>query len=92
MTPDNTNDTKCANAPGADRVSTTAGARPAHPNVDCSTSVNAVLARYPSTGPVFHRFGLDTCCGGRLSVADAARAADVDAETLCGALEEVIAA
>jgi len=92
MTPDNTNDTSCANTHGADRVSIAAGARPAHPNLDCSLSVNAVLARYPSTGPVFHRFGLDTCCGGRLSVADAARAANVDGETLCGALEEVIAA
>lgn len=92
MTPDNTNDTTCAKTRGADRVSTAAGARPAHPNLDCSLSVNAVLARYPSTGPVFNRFGLDTCCGGALSIVDAARAAEVDAETLCGALNEVIAA
>ena len=54
--------------------------------------MNAILARYPSTLPVFNRFGLDTCCGSALSVADAARAADVDAEVLCGALADAIVA
>jgi iron-sulfur cluster repair protein YtfE (RIC family) len=54
--------------------------------------VNAVLTIFPSTIPVFNRFGLDTCCGGALSVADAARAADVDAETLCSALADAIVA
>ncbi|MGH7619005.1 MAG: DUF542 domain-containing protein [Gemmatimonadaceae bacterium] len=60
------------------------------PSLDCSLSVNEVLSMFPSTLPVFNRFGLDTCCGGALSVADAARAADVDAETLCGALTNAI--
>jgi len=61
-------------------------------SLDCSLSVNVILARYPSTLPVFNRFGLDTCCGGALSVADAARAADVDAQALCGALTDAIVA
>ena len=61
-------------------------------SLDCSLSVNAILARYPSTLPVFNRFGLDTCCGGALSVEDAARAADVDAQALCGALTDAIVA
>lgn len=61
-------------------------------SLDCSLSVNVILARYPSTLPVFNRFGLDTCCGGGLSVADAARAADVDAAALCSALADAIAA
>ena len=62
------------------------------PSLDCSLSVNAVLTIFPSTLPVFNRFGLDTCCGRALSVADAARSADVDAEALCGALRDAIAA
>ena len=70
----------------------TTGNQAAHPNLDCSQSVNAVLARYPSTLPVFNRFGLDTCCGGSLSVVDAARAADVDKDLLCGALVDAIIA
>lgn len=68
------------------------GARDGRPSLDCSLSVNAVLTIFPSTIPVFNRFGLDTCCGGALSVADAARAADVDAETLCSALTDAITA
>jgi iron-sulfur cluster repair protein YtfE (RIC family) len=67
-----------------------AAAQAAQKNLDCSLSVNAILARYPSTLPVFNRFGLDTCCGGGLSVGDAAHAADVDAEVLCGALRDAI--
>ena len=68
------------------------GARDGRPSLDCSLSVNTVLTIFPSTIPVFNRFGLDTCCGGGLSVADAARAADVDTEVLCGALTDAIAA
>ena len=68
------------------------GARDGRPSLDCSLSVNAVLTIFPSTLPVFNRFGLHTCCGGVLSVAEAARAADVDAETLCSALADAIVA
>jgi iron-sulfur cluster repair protein YtfE (RIC family) len=60
------------------------------PTLDCSRSVNAILTTFPATLPVFNRFGLDTCCGSALSVADAARAADVDSEALCEALSEAL--
>ncbi|HET7614167.1 MAG TPA: DUF542 domain-containing protein [Gemmatimonadaceae bacterium] len=60
--------------------------------LDCSLTVNAVRAQHPSTLDVFNRFGLDTCCGGRLSVSDAAQAAGVDAKALCAALTDAIAA
>lgn len=60
--------------------------------LDCSHRVNDIVARHPTTRDVFHRFGLDTCCGGSLSVADAARAHGVDADTLCSELTAAIAA
>lgn len=81
-----------SNDTSRDQTRGTADVRLARPNLDCSLSVNAILARYPSTLPVFNQFGLDTCCGGALRVADAARAADVDAEVLCGALGDAIVA
>lgn len=56
--------------------------------LDCSLTVNAVLAHFPSTFRVFNRFGVDTCCSGVLTVEDAARANGVDAVALCGALRE----
>lgn len=62
----------------------------AHEELDCSLSVNAVLARYPSTVHVFNRFGLDTCCGGVLRVDEAARAHGIDRGALCGALKEAL--
>lgn len=56
--------------------------------IDCSRSVNDVMAYYPSTLHVFNRFGVDTCCGGTLSVEEAVRANGLDATTLCAALRE----
>jgi iron-sulfur cluster repair protein YtfE (RIC family) len=56
--------------------------------LDCSRTVNGVLATFPSTSPVFNRFGIDVCCGGPLSVEDAARAAESDPTALCSALRE----
>lgn len=67
-----------------------AAARPGDPQLDCSLSVNAIMAVYPSTVSVFNRFGIDTCCGAALSVVEAATAGNVDLETLCGALTEAI--
>lgn len=86
MKTEHLNDTK------HDRTRDALEVRPGHRHLDCSLSVNAILARYPATLHVFSRLGLDTCCGGVLSVADAARAADVDADALCGALTDAILA
>lgn len=36
-------------------------------------SVNDVIRRYPATVDLFNRYGIDACCGGAASVADAAR-------------------
>jgi iron-sulfur cluster repair protein YtfE (RIC family) len=54
--------------------------------LDCKLSVNAVIARHPSTTKVFNAHGIDTCCGGAKSVEDAAREAGVDPTALCGEL------
>ena len=56
--------------------------------LDCSRPVNGVVATFPSTARVFHRFGVDLCCSATLSVEDSARAAGIDAATLCNALRE----
>ena len=60
------------------------------PQLDCSMSVNAVVAHFPSTFRIFNRFGIDLCCGGALSVEQAARAEGVDERALCGALHEAL--
>src|SRR5690625_222327 len=43
-------------------------------------TVQQVLDRFPQTQETLHRHGLDTCCGGYLPIADAARAAGTDPE------------
>ena len=57
-------------------------------DLDCSLTVNGVLATYPSTFRVFNHFGVDLCCTGSLSIEDAAQAGGIDAVALCGALRE----
>jgi hypothetical protein len=58
--------------------------------LDCTLSVNDVIMRYPATIAVFNRFGVDTCCGGILSVEAAACANDVDREALCAQLHDAV--
>lgn len=54
--------------------------------LDCALSLNEITKRHPATGAVFTRFGLDHCCGGSLSVTDAARAHGLDVNVLCAEL------
>ena len=60
--------------------------------LDCTRSVNDTVARFPETLAVFDKLGIDSCCGGGLSVEDAARRGEVDPAKLCGALEEAVRA
>lgn len=46
---------------------------PHHIEFDTSATINEIVARYPQTIPVFNRFGLDICCGGGVSLRDAAQ-------------------
>lgn len=58
--------------------------------VDPAMTINEIVARHPETIPVFNRFGMDTCCGGGVSVYDAARRDGIDVETVLAALREAV--
>ena len=60
--------------------------------LECRWSVNEVIARHPATIAVFNAHGIDTCCGGALSVEEAAYEARLDPLQLLAALEVAIAA
>lgn len=47
-------------------------------SLDLSLTINELVLRHPETVEVFNRFGLDTCCGGGVTAADAARRDGVD--------------
>jgi len=58
--------------------------------LDCRKSVNETVASFPETLAVFDKLGVDSCCGGGLSVEDAALRSNLDPAALCKALEEAI--
>lgn len=57
-------------------------------DLDCSLTITAILERHPATLEVFNRFGLDSCCGGALSIEAAAKAHKIDSAVLCNALRD----
>jgi iron-sulfur cluster repair protein YtfE (RIC family) len=61
--------------------------RPAPSRVSSLSTVNEILARYPGTMGICNAFGLDTCCGGALSLRDAAAEAGANLEQLLVLLE-----
>jgi regulator of cell morphogenesis and NO signaling len=54
-------------------------------------TINTVVQRYPAALGVFNARGLDTCCGGALTLADAAGRHGLDLAELLAALEAVAA-
>jgi regulator of cell morphogenesis and NO signaling len=52
-------------------------------------TVNEIVAARPETLPVFKRFGIDTCCGGGLALAEVARRHRIEFMVLLAALERV---
>ena len=60
-------------------------------NIDIIATVNEIVAQYPDTIAVFNRFGIDSCCGGGVPLADAARRDGADLGALLAALQEAIA-
>lgn len=59
--------------------------------LDCTSSVHDLIQRHPATEAVFQRFGVDTCCGGAVSVEEAARRDGIDANMLCTELRTAAA-
>jgi uncharacterized protein (DUF2249 family) len=58
--------------------------------IDENDTLNALVARAPETLPVLQRFGLDTCCGGALTLAVAAQHHNLEVTTLLTALWEAL--
>jgi iron-sulfur cluster repair protein YtfE (RIC family) len=50
-------------------------------------TVEATARRSPQGLPILQRFGIDTCCGGHLTLAPPAAAPGVPVETVLEALE-----
>lgn len=60
------------------------------PRIDPAWSINDVLLKYPATITVFNAYGVDACCGGAQSVADAAAQDGIDLAALLAALEGAV--
>ena len=58
--------------------------------IDPTMTINEIVARHPETIPVFNRFGMDTCCGGGVSVEEASRRDGLDLATVIAALREAL--
>ncbi len=54
-----------------------------------SALVNEIVAQCPATIPVFNRFGMDTCCGGGVTVKAATYRDGIELAALLEALREV---
>ena len=54
--------------------------------IDAGITVNEMLRLYPATVSVLNVFGIDACCGGAASLAEAARRDGVDLTALLSAL------
>jgi regulator of cell morphogenesis and NO signaling len=59
--------------------------------IDTGTTVNDVIRTYPSSVSVFNELGIDACCGGDASLAEAASRDGVDLETLVARLDAIAA-
>lgn len=58
--------------------------------LDARLTVNELLKRHPSVLPVLNAFGVDTCCGGSESLAEAATSSRIPLETLLAGLDAAI--
>jgi regulator of cell morphogenesis and NO signaling len=65
--------------------------RPNATAIDTETTVNEVIRMYPESVSVFNQLGIDACCGGDASIAEAARRDGVDLESLLTRLGAVAA-
>ncbi|HSQ32799.1 MAG TPA: DUF542 domain-containing protein [Gemmatimonadaceae bacterium] len=56
--------------------------------LDQAQTINEIVARHPETIAVFNRFGMDTCCGGGVSIEEAARRDGLEVGQILSALRE----
>jgi regulator of cell morphogenesis and NO signaling len=59
--------------------------------IDTKTTVNEVIQMYPESVAVFNQLGIDACCGGDASIAEAASRDGVDLGLLLTRLDAVAA-
>ena len=59
--------------------------------IDSESTVNDVIRMYPESVSVFNQLGIDACCGGDASIAEAARRDGVDLGSLLARLDAVVA-
>lgn len=74
-----------AGHPGAPQEASQAQIR-----VEGTTTVRELVGRYPQTRPVFEEHGIDYCCGGGQSLANAAKKHGLQLPTLLAALEKAL--
>lgn len=55
-------------------------------SIDASWTVNDVIQTFPDTIAVLNAFGIDTCCGGNLTLSEAAAEGVIDLDTLIAEL------
>lgn len=53
-------------------------------------TVNEAIHRWPTTVEVFHRHGIDACCGGAARIADAAARHGIDTAALLAEIERSV--
>jgi len=56
--------------------------------IDPAVTVRETMARLPETKEVFSQFGVDTCCGSGIPIADAAHRDGADLDALLIALRQ----
>ena len=60
------------------------------PQIDKASIVDDLTLQYPDTITVFNRFGIDSCCGGGVPIAEAARRDGADFDALLAALRAAV--
>jgi regulator of cell morphogenesis and NO signaling len=58
--------------------------------MDRTTTVNEIIEKHPTTVAAFNALGIDACCGGDASLAEAAKRDGVDLDALLAALDALI--
>jgi iron-sulfur cluster repair protein YtfE (RIC family) len=56
-----------------------------------STPILELVASHPELRPILNEYGIDTCCGGRFSVAEAAAHDGIDVQPVLQALARALA-